>query len=163
MILTGWMIIFPTTNSVRTLMQWRDAALCLQNDHTRPTASPSATLLWLFTNNLKPMNTKHTPAPWSVDPHTAHVNEISTGLPLVAMQWPSDDRSEEETKANANLIAAAPDLLAACQHVIDTHGHHAQDCCKCEDCEYLRPISDAIKKAIPHNTKGDAPGAIEQP
>ena len=56
---------------------------------------------------------KHTPGPWGVDPFVAQVNEIKTGCPLLKMQWPSDDRSEEETFANANLIAAAPDMLEA--------------------------------------------------
>ena len=55
----------------------------------------------------------HTPGPWGVDSHTAHVNQISTGLPLAALQWPSYDRSEEKTKANARLIASAPCLLEA--------------------------------------------------
>ena len=57
---------------------------------------------------------KHTPGPWKV-----YANEIAVGVRPVASE-PSDvalcsdmdtSRPDEETMANARLIAAAPDLL----------------------------------------------------
>lgn len=62
---------------------------------------------------------KHTPGPWSVTWGTAQGGEghhimdstgIDNGLSIVAVVGFHDD-SEGETKANARLIAAAPDLL----------------------------------------------------
>lgn len=35
--------------------------------------------------------------------------------PVCALLWPTDLRTEAETEANARLIAAAPDMLAALQ------------------------------------------------
>jgi hypothetical protein len=108
------------------------------------------------------MTTKHTPAPWKTrkgfDSDTIEVFAPNPKIekpfrPTALAVVEADDAAG---KANARLISAAPDLLAACQHVIDTHGHHAQDCCKCDDCEYLRPITDAIRKALGHNAMGDA-------
>jgi hypothetical protein len=45
------------------------------------------------------------------------------------------------------LIVAAPFLQDACHHVINRYGHHADEGCNCEDCEFLRPITNAIKIA----------------
>lgn len=64
-------------------------------------------------------DTKHTPGPWLVSPFKAVVITGEFGkdgdfLPVAAMLWPTDERSEAETYANAHLIAAAPDLYAAC-------------------------------------------------
>lgn len=58
---------------------------------------------------------KHTPMPWAVNPAKAQVDAFAGGTPLPVCQllWPTDERSEAETEANARLIAAAPDLLAA--------------------------------------------------
>lgn len=59
----------------------------------------------------------HTPGPWAVNPFQAQVDAFNTGTPLPVCQllWPTDVRSEAETFANARLIAAAPDLLEACE------------------------------------------------
>jgi hypothetical protein len=55
--------------------------------------------------------TQHTPGPWKVDNSKALIMD-SNGKPLALLQWPSEDRSEEETLANAKLMAKAPELLA---------------------------------------------------
>lgn len=57
----------------------------------------------------------HTPGPWAVNPFNAQVDAFVGGEPLPVCQllWPTDERTEEETFANARLIAAAPDLLEA--------------------------------------------------
>ena len=58
---------------------------------------------------------KHTPAPWFVDEITRKTNEIkiwAKGTPLIARVF-LRDVSINEQYANAELIAAAPDLLEA--------------------------------------------------
>jgi hypothetical protein len=63
--------------------------------------------------------TKHTPGPWKVGP-TNLGNEIfiqdhrDIGITLV---FPRTDKPDP-IKANARLIAAAPDLLAACESAL---------------------------------------------
>ncbi len=66
----------------------------------------------------------YTPGPWFVfgnghcvgGPH--HGNETA-GVAMCAMRL----RDEEENAANARLIAAAPDLLAALRAVLDRHNY----------------------------------------
>lgn len=66
----------------------------------------------------------HTPGPW----HCHYLGSLATGITTASIDefnkegdrgdliaWVPHDRNEE---ANAALIAAAPDLLAACQRVI---------------------------------------------
>jgi hypothetical protein len=65
----------------------------------------------------------HTPGPWIVNPFRAQVDcqtlsEKGGLLPVARMLWPTDERSEAETEANAQLIAAAPDLLDALSRAI---------------------------------------------
>lgn len=59
------------------------------------------------------MTAQPTPGPWLVSPFVARVDNPKDNLPICALLWPTDERSEEETEANARLIAAAPDLLEA--------------------------------------------------
>lgn len=72
---------------------------------------------------------KHTPGPWNVDPDCW--GDIQADGAEIATVFDSDDfgceylisgsitASEDEAKANARLIAAAPDLLAALSHLFD--------------------------------------------
>ena len=67
------------------------------------------------------MSAKHTPGPWLIrsDATGTHI-EIRHPRPY---GWAQLDLAKiapaEECEANADLIAAAPDLLAACQAVLD--------------------------------------------
>lgn len=58
------------------------------------------------------MTTKHTPGPW-------HYAECQMGTPFVDTESVGDLFAAalplDEERANANLIAAAPELLAACE------------------------------------------------
>ena len=69
--------------------------------------------------------TKHTPGPWVVHPIRAEVNAPVIGedgdlLPVCKLLWPTTERTEEETLANAELIAAAPDLYRALEELVHT-------------------------------------------
>ena len=57
------------------------------------------------------MNTEHTPGPWYIEPILR-----GSGWHYRLGQEPFDD--VQEAKANACLIAAAPDLLAACEEIV---------------------------------------------
>ena len=62
----------------------------------------------------------HTPGPWAVHPVKAQVDAFSPHpIPVCQMLWPTTERSEDETEANARLIAAAPDLLEALKGLHD--------------------------------------------
>jgi len=62
---------------------------------------------------------KHTPEPWTVDDLRPDGNLEIVGGDDVLVAEVDPDGSEEEVLANAALIAAAPDLLAACEGMID--------------------------------------------
>lgn len=53
---------------------------------------------------------KHTPGPWATD---GGDTVVAMGNQIVVTAPAPDGASREEMKANARLIAAAPDLLAA--------------------------------------------------
>ncbi len=84
------------------------------------------------------MKTEHTPGPWTVawnedrkwcgvdcgdraDPHRAEVCSVC----LENVEIDDDTQAWERAKADARLIAAAPDLLAALQGMLE----HARDAC----------------------------------
>lgn len=60
-----------------------------------------------------PENTQHTPGPWmALEPESSEEHwEIEDGFGHTATVYGDD----AEAEANARLIAAAPDLLAACK------------------------------------------------
>lgn len=72
------------------------------------------------------MNAKHTPGPWLLIDATDDEIAITTDarmaddiVPIVEVQIGWDEPLESEQRANARLIAAAPDLLEACQGLLD--------------------------------------------
>lgn len=69
---------------------------------------------------------KHTPGPWEFDGDNAVMAEVGAHICTVSMgdDFPclEDDQranAEAECKANANLIAAAPELLEALKALLD--------------------------------------------
>jgi hypothetical protein len=76
------------------------------------------------------MTTKHTPGPWAVlrrvDAIVDNLIVRSDGVPRIGEEGFRDRvaeatwlDSDEETEANARLIAAAPDLLAAAEAALE--------------------------------------------
>ena len=73
----------------------------------------------------------HTPGPWTVRHDFRSGNgELCIGVSAArigpksgAVAWPSGVDDAQEL-ANARLIAAAPDLLAALQHMVDMYQRH---------------------------------------
>ena len=64
------------------------------------------------------MTAPGTKGPWIVNPFNAQVDCSVIGkdgnlLPVCQMLWPTDERSEAETEANAHLAAAAPCMFEA--------------------------------------------------
>jgi len=57
---------------------------------------------------------KHTPGPWMAREPNGPGNGWRVGP-----AWLGEAPSSNETSANANLIAAAPDLLAACEAFVE--------------------------------------------
>jgi len=55
-----------------------------------------------------------TPGPWAVNPVMAQVDAMPSTLPVCKLLWPTTKRTEEETWANGQLIAACdPDTIRA--------------------------------------------------
>jgi hypothetical protein len=93
------------------------------------------------------MNTKHTPGPWGItetppdreaDYNGDHLITCRNGQHVLAKL---EHYSPAERRANARLIAAAPDLLEALQAMVD-HG-------SCSDEEDFFKARAAIAKATP--------------
>lgn len=70
------------------------------------------------------MGAKHTPGPWAYDETVGHVHRADDFRPQrdAIADTNANDLPEEEGDANGVLMAAAPDLAAACvtalQHVV---------------------------------------------
>lgn len=87
----------------------------------------------------------HTPGPWSINPIAAQVDAFdgptNTPLPVCQMLWPTEQRGELETAANARLIAAAPALLEACEELLTDMQMHG------DPARALEMIAKAVAKA----------------
>ena len=61
------------------------------------------------------MSTQHTPAPWTTDgnAHTGDLDIVAPTGRIAMLDCEFSEETEEVLMANARLIAAAPDLLAA--------------------------------------------------
>lgn len=69
------------------------------------------------------MTTTHTPGPWQMYPSSEQM-QVNVGVPDSAIGHAiAFGNTQAEAQANARLIAAAPDLLAALQYVLDAHDY----------------------------------------
>ena len=91
---------------------------------------------------LVPVHSGHTPGPWDVDDDTMEIFSIQPGHSTgwIAKVLGNDDNGRplppDEMAANARLIAAAPELLAALNGVL----YWAE--CECESIERDTPLHD---------------------
>jgi hypothetical protein len=87
---------------------------------------------------------------WIVNESKAQVDAIVKGkpVPVCKMLWPTKLRSEAETRDNANLIAAAPNLLDAVHDLLDMDTH--------DDPEERSAIFSKARAAIA-KAKGEQP------
>lgn len=93
------------------------------------------------------METKHTPGPWTFEICTGHEKDESWPFFIEAEQCTVAGVSGigNQADANARLIAASPELLAACQNSLDSLcGDGGEDRVEVAK-EYLRA---AIAKAV---------------
>lgn len=85
---------------------------------------------------------KHTKAPWKVVENGDRMAGVMSGNNWVTYKAGQDRMTTEELEANANLIAAAPDLLEALAWMVEhcePRLDHAPDC--------IRSAKRAISKA----------------
>jgi uncharacterized cupin superfamily protein len=87
---------------------------------------------------------KHTPGPWTVQKHHHAAGDLwltvlrgawdvthnHASRPEVIADAAYSAMSDEENEANAHLIAAAPDLLAALRAMVLNDAHTYRDCHK---------------------------------
>jgi hypothetical protein len=78
------------------------------------------------------MNAKHTPGPWIADGYNVRVRNgryIAYTGPSHTPPSEYPKQCAEEDKANARLIAAAPELLEALENLMETceYGDHNAD------------------------------------
>ena len=76
------------------------------------------------------MNTKHTPGPWTVSPSArastlTRIFSVNEERLVASASGPGLSESGE-AEANARLIAAAPELLAALQTLVQMTGNAGQ-------------------------------------
>jgi hypothetical protein len=82
---------------------------------------------------------KHTPGPWTI----TKTNDVVVGFDFVM----SPGKSSQEIRANAKLIAAAPDLLEACQYVVDWHRENDSGEGELFGLDFVTTCISAIRKA----------------
>lgn len=64
------------------------------------------------------MTTKHTPGPWRVARKVSNCVVARGGLDIIAQCDTIGEETRDTENANARLIAAAPDLLAALEFIL---------------------------------------------
>jgi predicted metal-dependent phosphoesterase TrpH len=101
-------------------------------------------------------NTTHTPAPWGISKRRNSGGNYSIKAQVVIdiaavyhPEWGYDAPAREETAlANALLIAAAPDMLAALQALMQEAGIDENDLASLAQSEAFKMAWDAINKAM---------------
>lgn len=89
--------------------------------------------------------TKHTPGPWHVDGMSIFAPTDHIAAKDVAVMVNDGNSSIAERGANALLIAAAPELLAACEMLVKGIGEHGGNYTDC--LEASRVARAALAKA----------------
>ncbi len=98
---------------------------------------------------------KYTPGPWDKIKHGEHESKVGATT-LIAVVYSTAFKDQENQRANANLIAAAPDLLEtlkAClalfakDHALDRFDW-GKSALRAEDIRELNELPSAIRRAI---------------
>ena len=90
----------------------------------------------------------HTPGPWRV--LYPGIYDVENPYPIAKVH--KTDRSGTEIDANARLIAAAPNMLAALKEIISILGGTCWDGCRKRDCRSVRVARAAIAKVKGEDT-----------
>ena len=99
------------------------------------------------------MTTKHTVGPWKLDGRNVLGLAFDGSFRCIA---PVSGGTPESADANAKLIAAAPDLLQACQLIVQDLKDqiwaiggcdHSVNICACGYIANLKTVEQAIEKA----------------
>jgi hypothetical protein len=92
------------------------------------------------------MTTTHTPGPWHLAEIPNHPVFVMAGLQSICeIAHPGDFTAPSpDMEANARLIAAAPDLLAALERLVDAVDRNAV---RQEDWPELRQAYEAIRQS----------------
>lgn len=93
-------------------------------------------------------NATHTPGPWEISKHGTPDYAPQFGIYAEGSQNDHCLVRYDNAQANARLIAAAPDLLAACEAALDDFYHEL-------DSQLRRPTEEMLVAAIA-KAKGDA-------
>lgn len=102
----------------------------------------------------------HTPGPWAVNPFCAQVDcqkfcDDGTLVPVCRLLWPTKYCSEDETEANARLIAAAPELLEALERIAQHTDPDDPESYRADDREGCLDTVQAIAAAAIAKAKGE--------
>ena len=91
---------------------------------------------------------EHTPSPWDFHTTSAGTHAVTADdrqIHIATFGW-SGSSDTDTSVANGVLAAAAPDLLAACEAMLDASDGAFEDC-DCGECETVRQATAAIAKA----------------
>ena len=99
------------------------------------------------------MKTKHTPGPWDEPklmnygrlPHHFEISATSSDCWIAKVQFMQERK--EETRANANLMVTAPELLEALQDVLNMCNDAIERGLEFDSSEVKRNIESVIQKA----------------
>lgn len=96
---------------------------------------------------------KHTPGPWhrNVPPARQYPTVFAGRNMHIAALRPDSRISDEEAEANLNLIAAAPDLLAACEttlRLMRQFGHTHETCSDYDNAVVLDCLDTGMSSAL---------------
>ncbi len=80
-----------------------------------------------------------TPGPWRVDDETRQIESLDPGYGVIGLVYDADG-----DRANAHLIAAAPELFAACKAALQLPNEFLL---LQQEAQILRQIKTAIAKA----------------
>ena len=100
---------------------------------------------------MKTEQVGHTPGPWRY--RRTYSNGEEVGCAVMPMGYDLSTSNLDENEANARLIAAAPELLAACQSLMRAEGMQRGDrdgCTMGEISQAIDAARAAIAKALGH-------------